>query len=306
MNAIPTLGICSFVIDPNSPDEVSIHPLDNPTEQIFIRRFNPYANQYAPIVKPHRHTFYQIMIFLNGEGNCTVDFVQFDIQPRMVLFMVPGQVHNYHINDKTNFYVVDFSEGYFQSFLHDAHYYERFPFFMGDLNESAVILPGDLLNKITVLLDNMIKEGRNNSSVSSDLIKVWMLEALLLIAALYRDSQIKSLPQQSRSIMSKFKKLVDENFVKLSLPKDYAALLFVTPSYLNQLSRKVTGKTAGEVIRDRKLLEAKRLLVNQDLNISQISNDLNFTDPSHFSKFFKKNTGRSPEDFRKSAFEVGE
>jgi AraC-like DNA-binding protein len=303
MNSIPTLGICAFVIDPNSPDEVSIHPLDNPNEQIFIRRFAPYDNQYALIAKPHRHTFYQIMLFLNGEGNCTVDFVQFDVQQGMVLFMVPGQVHNYYLNDKTNFYVVDFSEGYFQSFLHDAHYYERFPFFLGNLNESAVILPVDLLKKVTVLFDNMIKEGRHNSNVSNDLVKVWMLEVLLLIAALRRDSQTKSLAPKSSSMISKFKKLVDENFVKLSLPKDYAALLFVTPSYLNQMTHRILSKTAGEVIRDRKLLEAKRMLVNLDLNISQIAYDLNYTDASHFSKFFKKYTGRSPEDFRKKAFE---
>ena len=304
MNPIPTLGICSFVLDPSSADEASIHPLDNPTEQIFIRRFIPYDNQYARIEKPHRHTFYQIMVFLNGEGNCTIDFVQFDVQPGMVLFMVPGQVHNYHIMDTTNFYVIDFSEGYFQSFLHDPHYYERFPFFLGNVNESAVILPGELLKKITRLLDDMIKEGRHNANVSGDLIKVWMLEALLLIAGLNRDIQTKSLPPKSSSMITKFKKLVDGNFVKLSLPKDYAALLFVTPSYLNQMCQKILGKTAGEVIRERKLLEAKRLLVNLDLNISQIAYDLNFSDASHFSKFFKKHSGKSPEEFRKSAFEI--
>jgi AraC-like DNA-binding protein len=68
------------------------------------------------------------------------------------------------------------------------------------------------------------------------------------------------------------------------------------------MAQKVLGKTAGEVIRDRKLLEAKRMLVNLDLNVSEIAYQLNFSDSSHFSKFFKKHTGRSPEEFRKSAF----
>jgi len=102
------------------------------------------------------------------------------------------------------------------------------------------------------------------------------------------------------SLISKFNKLVDENFIKLSLPKHYAALLYVTPNYLNMTSHKILGKTAGEVIRERKLKEAKRMLANFDLNISQIAYDLNFSDPSHFSKFFKKYTSKSPEYFRRN------
>jgi YesN/AraC family two-component response regulator len=226
--------------------------------------------------------------------------VKFEIQSGIAFFMAPGQVHNYNFIDETDFYVINFSEGYFQSFLHDAHYYERFPFFLGIANDSVVQLPEELLKKVTGLFDGMIAESHHNSAVSNDLIKVWMLEALLLIATLCRNREIVNPPRKSSSMISEFKKLVDENFITMGLPKDYAPLLFVTPSYLNQIAHKVLGKTAGEVIRDRKLLEAKRMLINQDLHISQIANNLNFADPPHFSKFFKKHTGRSPEEFRKS------
>lgn len=118
----------------------------------------------------------------------------------------------------------------------------------------------------------------------------------------YKDeSAVRTIPKGS-SLISKFRKLVDENFIKLSLPKHYAALLYVTPNYLNMVSHKVLGKTAGEVIRERKLQEAKQMLANFDLNISQIAYDLNFSDPPYFSKFFKKYTGKSPEDFRRYVF----
>jgi len=60
------------------------------------------------------------------------------------------------------------------------------------------------------------------------------------------------------------------------------------------------GKSAGEVIRDRVILEAKRLLVNLDLTITNIAGKLNFADNSYFTKFFKKYTGQTPEDFRKN------
>lgn len=292
--------MCAFVTDSTSPDEVSIRPKESPSEAIFIRRFIPYTDQYAKICTPHKHDFYHFMFFAKGSGEYTIDFVKFDIKPGTAYFMIPGQVHNYAMADETHIYLVNFSETYFQSFLRDAQYFERFPFFLGNINDSVVKLKDELQGKIVQLFDNMIEESHHHREMGGDMIKLWLLEALMLIAAQCKEKGIKKEFSQKRNTMiSSFKKLVDEHFVRLSLPKDYAALLFVTPSYLNQLSQKTLGKTAGEVIRDRKLLEAKRMLVSQDLNISQISHDLNFADPSHFSKFFKKYTRSSPEDFRK-------
>jgi AraC-like DNA-binding protein len=85
----------------------------------------------------------------------------------------------------------------------------------------------------------------------------------------------------------------------MHLPKEYAALLYVTPNNLNMLCKQLLGKAAGEVIRDRILLEAKRLLVNVDISIAEIAYKLSFTDHAHFTKFFKKETGETPDEFRK-------
>jgi AraC family transcriptional activator of pobA len=94
--------------------------------------------------------------------------------------------------------------------------------------------------------------------------------------------------------------LVNQHYVEKRLPKEYAAMLYVTPNYLNALCRDLLGKSAGQLIRDRILLEAKRLLVNTDISISEIAYRLNFKDNSYFTKFFKKYSGVTPEDFKTS------
>ena len=101
-------------------------------------------------------------------------------------------------------------------------------------------------------------------------------------------------------MVSNFKKLVEKHFRTYSLPKEYARLLYITPNHLNAISQDVLGKSAGDVIRDRIVLEAKRLLTNAKMDVSEIAYDLNFQDNSYFTRFFKKYVGTTPDQFRKT------
>ena len=76
--------------------------------------------------------------------------------------------------------------------------------------------------------------------------------------------------------------------------------MYITPNHLNSLCKEFLGHSAGEIIRDRVILEAKRLLVIKDYSVSEIAYDLNFNDNSYFTKFFKKAVGITPEEFRKN------
>jgi AraC-like DNA-binding protein len=94
------------------------------------------------------------------------------------------------------------------------------------------------------------------------------------------------------------------NFATHKLPKDYAEMLFITPNHLNALCRETLNTPAGEIIRNRVALEAKRLLTNLDLTITEIAYRLGFADNSYFTKFFKKQTNTNPEDFRKKVLTI--
>lgn len=93
--------------------------------------------------------------------------------------------------------------------------------------------------------------------------------------------------------------LIDQHYKEKKLTKEYAAMLYVTPNHLNALTKDVTGSSAGELIRERILLEAKRLIINAKMTIAEIALELDFTDNSYFSKFFKKYVRATFEMFRK-------
>jgi AraC-like DNA-binding protein len=104
---------------------------------------------------------------------------------------------------------------------------------------------------------------------------------------------------QKQQVLVQLRRLIDQHYKTLRLPGEYARLLHITPNHLNALCQELVGRPAGAVIRDRVLLEAKRLLTNADMTAQEIAYELNFQDNSYFSRFFKKYTGETPEGFRR-------
>ena len=86
----------------------------------------------------------------------------------------------------------------------------------------------------------------------------------------------------------------------------YAAQLFVTANYLNKIVKKCTGFSAGHHIRQRVVLEAKRMARYSDTNMKEIAYDLGFLDSAHFSKFFKSGAGSNFSDFKYGKVEAPE
>ena len=87
--------------------------------------------------------------------------------------------------------------------------------------------------------------------------------------------------------------------VQLHSPSDFARQLNIHVNHLNRSVKEVTGKTTGEVIAERFLLEAKKLLQLSPLSISEISYALGFSEPTRFNAFFKRHTNMAPTAFRK-------
>jgi AraC family transcriptional activator of pobA len=105
-------------------------------------------------------------------------------------------------------------------------------------------------------------------------------------------------------IVDKLRRLVEENLGNKRLLDFYAERLAMTSDRLNKHVKRATGVTAGHLIRQRVLSEAKRQLVFSDVPIHKIAYDLAFSDPSHFARFFRQQTGATPQTFRKKGTQI--
>jgi AraC-like DNA-binding protein len=288
MTKFPVYNICNISASPTPPDE-----------NILVEDFAQYIDRhYAKLNYPHRHAFYHIVLFTAGQGTHTIDFKTFPVEAGQAYFMIPGQVHGWQFEGRVEGYIVNFSETYFKSFLLNSSYLDQFSFFSGNCDEGVIRLNGPAFNESEQLMHEMLKAA-GSTQAHEDLIRVILLRFLMLADEASGKKTANTVPNQKVLTLKTFRNLIEKNYRQLKLPNEYAALMYITPHHLNALCQDLTGQTAGELIRDRVVLEAKRLLVNDEMTAAEIAWNLNFKDASYFNRFFKKATGLTPFEFRK-------
>jgi AraC-like DNA-binding protein/mannose-6-phosphate isomerase-like protein (cupin superfamily) len=273
-------------------------------EDILISRFAPYLAHHHNLHLAHKHNFYHLVLFIKGGGTHAIDFEQFEVKPYQIYFMVPGQVHSWSFEGEVDGYVINFSVPFFQSFLLKSDYLEQFAFFSGSISDAVINLPAELQPHLIQIFEQLVKESETGQRLGLDMVRSLLLQAFINIGRLKFEQQLSNVSAYNYTLLKSFQKLIESHYATLRLPKDYAELLYITPNHLNALCKDVLGIPAGEVIRNRIVLEAKRLLINLQFTISEIAVKLSFDDNSYFTKFFKKQTGLTPEDFRREALKT--
>lgn len=236
---------------------------------------------------------------MKGTGAHYIDFVSYEMSPNTLFFISPGQIHYSEIANCTG-YALFFTQEFLLSDRVPKSFLSRLPFYHAEGQEQAVHLKNKQISMFHRLFRRLEQEYLSKFQSKEELLRAYLQVLLLEAERLYVYKTIPHLTHPSSLLIQRFKDLIEEHFLTETTVKDYAQLLHVTANHLNATSKQLTGKTAGELIRSRILLEAKRLLVHSEQSIVQIAQHLNFQDPSYFGRFFKKGTNQSPNEFRQT------
>jgi AraC family transcriptional regulator, transcriptional activator of pobA len=286
---IPTYSICNLMGS------------DRCATELVVRRLSDYVRDLGDIQFPHRHDFYQIVLFTQGTGTHTIDFEQYQVAPHQVYYMSPGQTHTWQFAPETDGYIINFHESLFNSAYQDVHLLRQFPIFTQSQAESPVnSLELSCCADLELTFAQLLAEFYVDKPFKLELLRSLLLTILVKLSRAVPAATIDSAVKHQIQVIRDFERLIELHYKDKHLPKEYAELLFISPNYLNALTTAVNGKKAGEMIRDRLLLEAKRMLVNSDERVGQIADYLHFDDNAYFTRFFKKNVGSTPEQFRAS------
>ena len=248
-------------------------------------------------VKPHRKKLHDFFFLTKGKSIRTKGLNSYAIEGPAIFFLPSYQIteHEMISEDAEGFYCY-FSEELFDLFpktlLNDR--YEFFQYQSNpviQLNENAIIA----LKKIAERLYELyIKSEFNRSLCSIYLMAIF--EEIKNISV----TPIKVIKNSSYEITKRYKLALTKHIYEYHNVAEFAALLNVSPNYLNKCVKNAINKTAQDLLKEMLILEAKTMIKHSNLNISEIAVKLCDQTPSNFARFFKNQTGLSPKEYSKS------
>jgi AraC-like DNA-binding protein len=245
---------------------------------------------------PHRHNYYEVFIFEVGGGNHTIDFNAFSIETNSVHFVSPGQVHNVVRNQESKGFVMLFSRSFYTK---NHKSLNQFPFLNNNSQNPVLNLAPAQFEIPYHQILTIEKEQKLNEKLSEDLIQAHLNSFLIYCKRYYNELYINNSFSED-SLLFRFKKQIEANYLKLHSVSDYSALLNVSEKQLYAACKNEIGLSPKDLIYERVILEAKRLVLFTEHSFQEIAFFFNYSDASHFAKFFKSKTGHTPGAYRKN------
>jgi len=254
----------------------------------------------------YRPDYFSFTFVRNAHGKYIIDELTYPIQPGTIYFTNPGNFRQFEWYDITDAFHITFKESFLKEYVHDD-VYKDFSFLLTETVQPKVLQPAEF-NEIELLYRQIHKEQIGHSPYKNRIIASLFVALLLKIKEYFwQDYNPIYEGDKSSQIVKAFKQNLESHFRNLVQGKtqtplrvqDYADMQHLHPNYLTTVIKTKTGKSIGAWIAEKTTAEAKSLLQNSAMTIKEIAYRLGFTETTHFSNHFKKNTNFSPAGYRK-------
>lgn len=254
----------------------------------------------------YRPGYFSFLFVKDADGKYTTDNTTFKTVPGTVYFTNPGHFKSfewYRIEDVT---LITFTENFLKEAVHHD-VFKEFPFLLSETVTPRILEP-DAFKEFEVLYNQINEEFRRDSSYKLKVIGNLFVVILLKIKEyfwkdynpIYEGNRSSQIVKSFRKNMEKhYRQLVNGETEQVFRVQEYAKLQGLHPNYLSNVIKSKTGKSVSAWITEKSIIEAKSLLQNSSLSIKEIGFLLGFSEATHFSSFFKKNTGTTALMYRK-------
>ena len=243
----------------------------------------------------HRHDFFFILALKKGAGNHEIDFTSYKVCDHAVYFMRPGQVHRLTLKAGSTGYLMQFNTDFY---------------FPQDKTSNQLLRETGKLNfyhpdagqfkKLLAILTHIFQEYTGKPERFQEVIQANLSILFIGLLRQHRSRHSNPVTPYTQERLEAFLELLEKHLATHKQVSQYANMLNLTPYQLNAITKATLGKPCSKIITEYNILEAKRNLLAGSSQVNQIADLLGYEDVSYFIRFFKKQTGYTPEIFRQN------
>ena len=249
--------------------------------------------------QPFRLTVFSFFFLTKGSSIRSKGLITYDIGPDTFFFLPPYEISTYNLKNEG-------AEGFFCLFNPDLLTSDyklkdlllNFPFLNFNCHPLVLITPEMKEEVILPILERLEKEYKKGVKCRYDILRTYLITLFTELKPL-ATSGSPSARNSAYHLTEQYKKALTQFIYEKQKVNDYAGMLAVTPNHLNKCVKTVTGQSAHDLLSEMILLEAKVMLKQTNLSISEIAFQVGRNEISDFVRFFKSKTGISPGEYRK-------
>lgn len=278
-----------------------------------LEAYKPFEVQEVELkvweCRPLKNNFFELVLIKEGQGTQCINYNEYAYEKGSLFLLPPLQCHAFQIEQPSRFVFLKFTSDFFKANTPDAvsryEWFKEAAYILSNYNQ----LPGDIIHNpldrqhIHTLIDLILKENQNYGASSAALIKSFMTSVLEILLRNIKQSSFSEVGtrKDKDERITKILSYINEHISEPHLLKveHLAKTFLLSPTYLSEFFRKKVNMSLREYIIKSKLKLVEIRLLNSDYTLTEIAEELSFTDVSHLSKTFKRYTGMSIREFRK-------
>ncbi|MGA9596208.1 MAG: helix-turn-helix domain-containing protein [Acidimicrobiia bacterium] len=283
-------------------DTVPVHSLyGEPTAHVVdflhIERIRSRSELFDWLIDPHKHPgLAQVMLVLDGAVHVSLDETTRDLPAPAVITTPPGVVHSFDFVYESAGFVITVADDRLETMAMGRWIRERL--FVNGL--TLALDTGDaVVPRLRVLCEELFREHEAVDTGRVPIMESIVLVILTILARKVDTIDALSVRRRPHDRFREFRAAVEDHYADHWPLGRYADLLHMSESSLNRVCRAVAGVTAFEIVQGRLELEARRRLIYTAVPVHRLATELGFVDPSYFSRFFRRRTGTTPNEFRR-------
>lgn len=279
------------------------HSIVKSDEELAFRIANVELAMEKDTDKPAFFEYYSVFWVKEGSAEVKIDFGRYTLNEGTLMFLLPYQPFVIERGKVLKGELIEFSSDFFCIEKHQHEVSCNGVLFNSVYGPPFLEANERLAMELDMVVENIYDEFEKGEGLSQEemlfsYLKIFLIKASRKKLETIDENTKQEISQPDNATVLNFQELVEADFQKQHGVAYYAEKLFIQPNTLSKLTKRFYGKSPGQIIKERVMVEAKRMLYLTQNSVKEIAYSLGFDDPAYFNRFFKKWAQVTPEEYR--------